>query len=181
VTGLRARLRALPVLSGTAPEDDFAQYAADPRTQFTRWLDTAIAAGVREPHAMTLSTVDTEGLPDARIVILKDLDEAGWHFGVRNSSANGRQLAATHVAALTFYWPEQVRQVRVRGVVRRDAEAVRIADFQARSASAQAASGLADWVSYAVRPRSVEFWQGAVDRRHLRLHYLRSDGGWVCQ
>jgi pyridoxamine 5'-phosphate oxidase len=80
---------------------------------------------------------------------------------------------------LTFYWPEQIRQVRVRGVVRRDPDAVRVADYQARSESARALTPLADWVSYAVRPQSVEFWQGALDRRHQRLRYRRADGRWL--
>ena len=81
---------------------------------------------------MTLSTIDQSGRPDARMLILKDLDGAGWHFAVHAASRKGRDLATRPVAALTFYWPELVRQVRVRGPVIADASEVAAADFLAR-------------------------------------------------
>ena len=62
---------------------------------------------------MTLSTIDQSGRPDARMLILKDLDGAGWHFAVHAASRKGRDLATRPVAALTFYWPELVRQVKL--------------------------------------------------------------------
>ena len=63
---------------------------------------------------MTLSTVDAAGVPDTRVLILKDVDAGGWHFAISTVSRKGADLAAHPVAALTFYWPEVVRQVRVR-------------------------------------------------------------------
>lgn len=135
---LRARLRALPVFAGPLPEFDPAVAPADPETLFARWLEQAVAVGVPEPHAMTLATVDDEGLPDARVLILKDLDERGWWFASSVESAKGRQLERHAAAALCFYWPLVARQVRVRGaVVRADAEES-AADFRGRGVGARA-------------------------------------------
>lgn len=207
---LRAVLRSLPVLTGSAPEFDPRDAADDPVSTFVSWFSAAVAAGVQEPHAMTLSTVDASGAPDARMLILKDVDAAGWHFAVSAASAKGAQLAANHAAALTFYWPQLVRQVRVRGRVIADSAELASSDFLARSPAARAfvvvgrqSQPLADpadvddelagalaqleaeptlvpaqWVSYAVRPDRVEFWQGDAERRHQRLLYTAQAGGW---
>lgn len=206
--GGRAFLRTLPVLTGAAPE--FDDDVADPTALFATWLQHAVEAGVPEPHAMTISTVDAQGLPRARVLILKAVDDAGWHFAVNTVSQKGRDLAANPVAALTFYWPSLVRQVRVVGPVIGDGPVASAADFRARPLGSRAMAltrrqsqplidiaeldteiakartklerdpDLApeEWVSCAVRPVEVEFWQGASDRRHLRLRYERVDDGW---
>jgi pyridoxamine 5'-phosphate oxidase len=137
-TDLRSTLRALPVLSGTAPEFDPAQCPDDPTALFAEWFRAAIQAGVAEPHAMTLSTVGADGHPDARVLILKDVDDAGWHFAVSSASKKGADLSSNPVAALTFYWPQLVRQVRLRGAVIADPPDVTAADFLARSDGARA-------------------------------------------
>ena len=205
---MRASLRSLPVLTGDAP--DFDPHHDDPVSMFVDWLGTAVRAGVPEPHAMTLSTVDAAGAPDARVLILKDVDATGWHFAVSAVSKKGADLAANPVAALTFYWPQLVRQVRVRGAVVADPKAVASADFLARSIGARAMVLLRkqsepfsddddldraltgpraaldadpalvpdDWVSYAVVPERVEFWQGDPERRHQRLLFTATDGQW---
>ena len=85
---------------------------------FARWLQEAIELKIPEPHAMTLSTVDQDHMPDARVLILKDIDQDGWHFASGNTSGKGLQLAKTPKAALTFYWKELGRSVRVRGSVK---------------------------------------------------------------
>lgn len=208
---VRDLLRGLPVLKGTAPPFDSSTAPENPVELFTAWLDTAVRLGATEPHAMTLSTLDATGVPDARVLILKDVDAAGWHFAISTTSRKGADLAAHPVAALTFYWPALVRQVRVRGEVVADPAAVSRADFLARPAASRAmaltrrqSQPLAEpaeidralekarhdldldpelvpdeWVSCAVRPHSVEFWQGDPDRRHKRLRYERiGGGGW---
>ncbi|WP_091348419.1 pyridoxine/pyridoxamine 5'-phosphate oxidase [Micromonospora rhizosphaerae] len=111
----REMLRALPVLAQQMPSFDPATVPAEPTALFADWLAEAVAAGVDEPHAMTLSTVDADGAPDARVLILKDLDATGWHFATSSVSAKGRQLATNPRVALSFHWREQGRQVRVRG------------------------------------------------------------------
>lgn len=134
--GGRAFLRSLPVLTGTAPQ--FDTDAADPVALFRRWMQHAVDAGVSEPHAMTISTVDAQGLPRARVLILKAVDNSGWHFAVNTASQKGHDLKANPVAALTFYWPSLVRQVRVVGPVVNDGAAASAADFLARPLGSRA-------------------------------------------
>ncbi|MBN9332764.1 pyridoxal 5'-phosphate synthase [Devosia sp.] len=135
---MRQLLRDLPVLQGRPPAFDLARAPGTPFALFTEWLDLAIGAGLSEPHAMTLSTVDESGAPDARIVILKDADETGFCFAGSGTSRKGRQLGAIPHAALTFYWPTQARQIRVRGQVHPAPRRAAKADFQARSLGARA-------------------------------------------
>jgi pyridoxamine 5'-phosphate oxidase len=91
---------------------------------------------------MTLSTVDADGLPDARILILKNVDELGFHFAISSASRKGRQLSIRSKAALTFYWQKLARQVRVRGLVTDLGSAVGGADFEARPLGSRAAAML---------------------------------------
>ncbi|KAB8275875.1 hypothetical protein BDV30DRAFT_224653 [Aspergillus minisclerotigenes] len=112
---IRTQLRNLPVLEGPFAEVNFANFPDTPQDAFRMWLDEAIRAGVKEPHAMTLATVDEQGYPDARVLILKNIDERGWHFAVKADSPKAQQLEANGYAALTFYWPQVGRQIRVRG------------------------------------------------------------------
>ncbi|WAO84289.1 Pyridoxamine 5 -phosphate oxidase [Fusarium falciforme] len=112
---LRSELRHLKVLEGPLLKCDFETFPNTPQAAFEMWVQEAIEAGVKEPHAMTLSTVDDQGWPDARVLILKNVDARGWHFAVKGNSPKGKQLATNPYAALTFYWPEQGRQVRIRG------------------------------------------------------------------
>lgn len=89
----------------------------DPFEQFRIWLGEAHAAGIQQPNAMTLSTADAQGQPDARIVLLKGLDDRGLVFFTHRTSRKGRQLADNPRVALTFFWDILERQVRVQGSV----------------------------------------------------------------
>lgn len=203
MTGLTARqlVRELPSLAAPLPDFDPATAAPTPQAQFLAWLGEAIAAGIREPHAMTLSSVGEDGRPDARVLILKDLDDRGWHFATSRLSPKGQQLSQNPAVALSFYWPAQGRQVRIRGEARDLGPEASAADFRARSADARANAALerqsqvmsgheascsgdaeavpARWGVFAVRPDSVEFWQGRTDRRHIRLRYDAVPEGWT--
>jgi pyridoxamine 5'-phosphate oxidase len=112
---LRAELRNLKVLQGPFQESKFEAFPPTPHEAFRIWLREAIEAGVKEPHAMTLSTTDEQGWPDARVLILKNVDERGWHFAIKSDSPKGCQLRSNEHVALTFYWPQQGRQIRLRG------------------------------------------------------------------
>jgi pyridoxamine 5'-phosphate oxidase len=130
-------------LVGAAPEFDPAQAPADPVALFVQWLLHAVDSGVVEPHAMILSTVgavDATGVarPSARVLILKDVDAAGWHFGVSSASRKGADLARNPAVSLTFYWPSLGRQVRVDGMALPDTPSVTADDFLARSQGARA-------------------------------------------
>lgn len=91
--------------------------AADPFTQFKKWMDEAIVAEVPEPTAMNLATVGANARPSSRIVLLKGVDEKGFVFFTNYESRKGRELAESQWAALTFYWVELERQVRIEGHV----------------------------------------------------------------
>ncbi len=200
-------LRGLPVFPEDLRTFDANAAPESPLGLFTEWLAEAIDDGVPAPHAVTLATVDDDGRPDARIVILKDLDERGFSFATSSESPKGRQLQATGFAALTFFWPAAGRQIRVRGAVTPGGAQENDADFRRRHPSARALvlageqsavvregdsvasaverelvgiedKGSATWTVYTVAPDNVEFWQADHERRHTRLRYIRSGTGW---
>ncbi|WP_040163599.1 pyridoxine/pyridoxamine 5'-phosphate oxidase [Microbacterium gorillae] len=142
MTSLRERLRALPTFGADLPLFDPDTAPADPDELFRSWLDDAISAGIRFPHAATLATTDDEARPDARVLILKDLTPRGYEFATRTDGAKAHQLEAHPDAALVFFWSELGRQVRVRGEVHRAAPAVSAADDAARAPHARAAARL---------------------------------------
>ncbi|GHC84559.1 pyridoxamine 5'-phosphate oxidase [Nocardiopsis terrae] len=130
--GIRDMLRGLPVFAGPLAEFDPKAAPAEPEELFVDWLGEAIEAGVHEPHAMTVATVDADGAPSARILILKDFTSEGWWFAGTTTSAKGRELAGNPRAALLFFWGAQGRQVRIRGSVELAGPRARAADFTAR-------------------------------------------------
>ncbi len=89
----------------------------DPAVQLLAWLETAAAAGTREPNAMTLATADGAGVPSARVVLLRGLDDRGLVWYTNRGSRKGRELTANPRAALVFHWELLQRQVRVSGDV----------------------------------------------------------------
>lgn len=92
--------------------------ADDPIELFSKWLAKANETELNDPNAMSLATVNGQGIPDVRIVLLKGLDARGFVFYTNENSAKGRQLRETGKAALCFHWKSQKRQVRVRGSVK---------------------------------------------------------------
>jgi pyridoxamine 5'-phosphate oxidase len=89
----------------------------DPMLQFRTWMEHAINAGIEEPTAMTLATATADGIPSARMVLLKGFDERGFTFFTNYLGRKGRELDANPAAALVFFWKELERQVRVEGRV----------------------------------------------------------------
>lgn len=104
----------------------------DPLAQFNRWLDEAIASKVNEPTAMHVATVGADGRPSARLVLLKGIEQGRFVFYTNYESRKGRQLDAHPFAALTMFWPELERQVRIEGRVDRVAPETSDAYFASR-------------------------------------------------
>jgi pyridoxamine 5'-phosphate oxidase len=140
-------------------EDDYARAVAaaaplpllpeeDPFALFESWLREATASEPNDPNAMTLSTVDAEGMPDARMVLLKDFDARGFVFYTNLESAKGRELIANPKAALSFHWKTLRRAVRVRG----DAHSVTEAEADAYFASRARSARIGAWASDQSRP-----------------------------
>ena len=100
-----------------------AELDPNPIVQFQRWFEQALNSQLLEPSAMTLATVDHDGHPSARIVLLKGVDERGFVFFTNYESRKGRELAANPHAALVLYWAELERQVCIAGTVTKAARA----------------------------------------------------------
>lgn len=109
----------------------------DPIRQFAAWYDAAVAAGVPEPEAMTLSTATPDGRPSARVVLLRGFDAAGFCFFTNYDSRKGRELAANPHAAVTFHWADLERQVRIEGRVTRTTAAESDAYFRTRPSTSR--------------------------------------------
>ena len=136
---LRDRLRAEASIVGEAPPFDPSAAPDDPQELFREWLGAALDAGVPEPHAVTLSTVDEHGRPDARVLVLKNVtDDGAFEIATGSESAKGAQLHANPHVALTFYWTPLARSVRIRGVAAAASADESAADFRARNPAAKA-------------------------------------------
>ena len=133
-------------LAANADETMFER--GEPFALFAEWLDAAKASEPNDANAMTLATVDAEGMPDARMVLLKDVDGRGFTFFSNQESAKGEQLWAHPSAALLFHWKSLRRQVRVRGAV----EPVSAGEADAYFASRARESRIGAWVSDQSRP-----------------------------
>lgn len=116
----------------------------NPIVQFERWMKDAQAADLKEPNAMTLSTATADGRPSGRVVLLKEVSDLGFVFYTNYGSRKARELETNPFAALTFYWPELVRQVRVEGSVQRVGPEQSQAYFRTRPRGSQ----LGAWASH---------------------------------
>lgn len=116
----------------------------DPIHQFERWFADAVSADVLEPNAMTLATASRDGVPSARIVLLKGVDARGFVFFTDYRSRKSAELTENPLAALVFLWKEIERQVRISGSVSRVSEAESDAYFRTRPAG----SRLGAWASH---------------------------------
>jgi pyridoxamine 5'-phosphate oxidase len=114
-----------------------ADLAADPITQFIRWFDDASNAGLEEPHAMTLATTTPDRRPNARMVLLRGVDERGFVWFTNRNSRKGRELDVTPFATLVFAWIPLHRQIRVDGEVTIIDDAESDAYFATRPRAAQ--------------------------------------------
>ena len=116
--GDRSRIRDWRIQYETAGLE-IGDLALDPMQQWHVWHSEAFDAGVVEPNAMVLSTIDLHGMPDARAVLVRDADRFGFTFFTNYESVKSHQLSARPVASGTFSWLDLHRQVRVRGSVER--------------------------------------------------------------
>lgn len=120
----------------------------DPIEQFRTWFMEASNAGISEPNAMTLATVDDRGQPTARVVLLKEIRAEGLVFYTNHESRKGREIAANPRVCLNFSWLELERQVRVEGLARQLSENEARLYFQSRPKESQ----IGAWVSRQSEP-----------------------------
>jgi pyridoxamine 5'-phosphate oxidase len=125
----------------------------DPFPLFSEWLAEATAREPNDPNAMTLATVDEAGMPDVRMVLLKDFGPSGFVFYTNLESRKGQELAKTPKAALGFHWKSLRRQVRIRGPV----ESVTAAEADAYFASRPRMARIGAWASKQSEPLESRF------------------------
>ncbi len=111
--------------------------AKDAIEQFTRWWQDAVNSEITEVNAMTLATVNTDGQPDARIVLLKDYNENGFVFFTNYNSQKGNEIAGNPKAALVFFWKELERQIRIEGIIEKTSAAESDEYFNSRPAGSR--------------------------------------------
>ena len=144
-----AQAAAAPEAFGVADDQGDVLGSDDPFALFGDWLALAGTHEPNDPNAVALATVDEGGMPDLRVVLLKDFGpKDGFTFYTNAESAKGRQLAQNPRAALSFHWKTIRRQVRVRGAVERVDPSVSDAYFASRSRGAQ----IGAWASQQSRP-----------------------------
>ena len=176
----------------------------DAISQFTKWWNEAVNSAIDEVNAMTLATASKEGVPSARIVLLKDYDERGFVFFTNYNSQKGNELKMNPQAALVFFWKELERQIRIQGVVEKINSDESDIYFFSRpigsriGAWASPQSIVIDrkmleekvklyteqfgenvprppfWCGYRLMPFIIEFWQGRSNRLHDRIHYTKN-------
>jgi pyridoxamine 5'-phosphate oxidase len=134
-------------------EDSDITPTSEPVELFRQWFVEAAQHEPNDPNAMALATVDAHGLPDARMVLLKGIDESGFVFYTNLESVKGEELAANPQAALCFYWKSLGRQVRVRGPV----SAVSAEEADAYFATRPKDSQIGAWASRQSRPLEGRF------------------------
>jgi pyridoxamine 5'-phosphate oxidase len=157
------RIPASPSEEAYRAEEDQGEVftAKDPIALFGDWLALAAKKEPNDPNAMALATVGEGGLPDVRMVLLKEFDARGFAFYTNTESAKGRQLAANPKAALCFHWKTIRRQVRLRG----DIEPVSAAEADAYFATRARSARIGAWASAQSRPLEGRF---ALEREAAR-------------
>lgn len=138
----------------------------DPFALFEHWFAEAQKSEINDPNAMALATVDPGGLPNVRMVLMKEISPAGVVFYTNTESAKGEEIAANPQAAIVFHWKSLRRQVRFRGPLRRVTEAEADAYFASRPRD----SRIGAWASKQSRPLEDRFaLEKAVARETLRF------------
>ncbi|HRJ70375.1 MAG TPA: pyridoxamine 5'-phosphate oxidase [Beijerinckiaceae bacterium] len=132
--------------------DDFT-LAEDPFSLFSKWLGEASRSEPNDPNAMALASVDENGLPNVRMVLMKEVDARGFVFYTNFESAKGRELLGQQKAAAVFHWKSLRRQVRVRGAV----EQVTAAEADIYFASRPRDARIGAWASQQSRPLESRF------------------------
>ncbi|GAA2390852.1 pyridoxal 5'-phosphate synthase [Streptomyces glaucosporus] len=208
---IRDRLRGIPVFAhaGHVGAEDFEDSGLpeNPVPVVAEWILAAHAAGQPEPHAMSLCTVDAQGIPSSRVLLVKDVDADRLFFATPADSRKGTDIASNPHVAAHFYWPVTGRQVRITGTASAQDRDASERDFAERGRGSRLSAHLhrpgplpdrrtaleefrrldalhpdrvpcpPSWTLYAITPTEVEFWEAGTDRVHHRVRYRRDTAG----
>ena len=123
---------------------NLADFSHDPVEQFARWMEDALSMKVREPNAVHLATADASGRPSGRIVLLRDFSLKGFTFFTSYGSRKGEEMQQNSHAAMTFFWSELYRQVRLGGRVTKLPSEESDAYFRSRPRESQISAAASD-------------------------------------
>lgn len=173
------------------------------------WLAEAEKSGISESNAMVLSTVNLNGKPSSRIVLLKEITDEGLIFYTNYLSRKGQEIRLNPNVSVNFFWRELEKQVRVEGIISKTSRDVSEKYFRSRPLESQLSAIVSPqseiieslsslkkdaddlfvsgkkiripefWGGYIIRPSSFEFWQGGKNRFHDRIRYRLLKGKWV--
>jgi pyridoxamine 5'-phosphate oxidase len=157
---------------------DISDVDKDPIGQFDKWFKEALAAGVPEPNAFTLSTISEGGRPSARIVLLKGLDQRQFVFYTNYQSQKGQELESNSACALTFFWPELERQVRIEGIATRVQESTSEQYFQSRPRASQVGAWASPQSSIIASRSILEAREREIEKKFEGLNLLPKPKQW---
>jgi len=162
---------------------DETQIKHDPLQQFEIWLNEAIEAKVNEPTAMMLATATPDGVPSARVVLLKALSENGFGFFTNYTSRKGGEIAKNQHVALLFHWPELERQVRIEGVATKTTDQISDDYFHSRPFESRLSAVISDQSQVVPNREYLEkLWEvqqnKSIESKILRPSYW---GGYLVQ
>lgn len=178
----------------------------DPFKQFSAWFDIAAHSALEEPSAMVLATVDNDGKPSSRVVLLKNFDKNGFVFYTNYRSKKGFQIEENPSVSLLFFWAKLERQIRIEGIAEKIDEVSSKRYFDLRPEGSRISAIISPqsreiperkyleenfekfekehiskpdfWGGYIVKPNYFEFWQARKDRLHDRISYQLEKGEW---
>ncbi|MBS0236489.1 MAG: pyridoxal 5'-phosphate synthase [Proteobacteria bacterium] len=186
----------------------FTSPPGSPLSLLQKWLTMAEELQIVEPYALILSTVNTDGQPSSRVVLLKEVDDTGVLFATSEASKKGRDIASTKVVAGALWWPQTMQQVNFSGTAKPCSSSISDKMFAERTREAQAVAAISQqsaimrdeealrtavttlvqsharierpvtWHAYHITIETIEFWHGSTDRFHNRLYYYQHQAGW---
>jgi len=152
-----------------------------PIIQFKRWFSEVLNIEINDPTAMLLSTVDEQGHPDSRVVLLKGIEAGSFVFYTNYQSTKARQINKTPYVALNFYWPSMVRQVRIRGRIKPVSEAQSNAYFATRPRASQLSAIISPQSSEVISRAELEHALNELIASHQQELVMRPEhwGGYM--
>jgi pyridoxamine 5'-phosphate oxidase len=157
---------------------DISDVDKDPIGQFDKWFKEALAADIPEPNAFTLSTISEGGRPSARIVLLKGLEQRQFVFYTNYQSQKGQELESNPACALTFFWPELERQVRIEGIATRVQESTSEQYFQSRPRASQVGAWASPQSSIIASRSILEAREREIEKKYEGMSLLPKPKQW---